>query len=98
MGKLRTGDGTRGSDMGPLVTGAQRDRVTSYLDHGVAAVAELVGERWLPSPFWAGPRTYGYEWVVLDDDAKRHSWLDEKEPPCGGAGLKSDFDAWLRAR
>jgi malonate-semialdehyde dehydrogenase (acetylating) / methylmalonate-semialdehyde dehydrogenase len=42
MGKLRTGDGTRGSDMGPLVTGAHRDKVTSYLDAGVEAGAELV--------------------------------------------------------
>ena len=65
---------------------------------GYAAVAELVGERWLPAPFWAGPRTYGYEWVVLDDDAKRKSWLESKEPPRGGEGLKSDFEAWLRAR
>ena len=65
---------------------------------GYAAVAELVGERWLPEPFWAGPRTYGYEWVVLDDDAKRRSWLDEKEPPRGGEGLKTDFETWRRAR
>ena len=27
MGKLRTGDGTRGCDMGPLVTGPHRDKV-----------------------------------------------------------------------
>jgi malonate-semialdehyde dehydrogenase (acetylating)/methylmalonate-semialdehyde dehydrogenase len=42
MGKLRTGDGTRGADMGPLVTAQHRDRVTSYLDAGVQAGAELV--------------------------------------------------------
>ncbi|HZJ06996.1 MAG TPA: CoA-acylating methylmalonate-semialdehyde dehydrogenase [Nocardioidaceae bacterium] len=42
MGKLRTGDGTRGADMGPLVTGAHRDKVTSYVDAGVEAGAELV--------------------------------------------------------
>jgi malonate-semialdehyde dehydrogenase (acetylating)/methylmalonate-semialdehyde dehydrogenase len=42
MGKLRTGDGTRGADMGPLVTAQHRDRVTSYLDAGVEAGAELV--------------------------------------------------------
>ena len=34
MGKLRTGDGRRGCDMGPLVTAAHRDRVASYLDIG----------------------------------------------------------------
>ncbi len=39
MGKLRTGDGTRGCDMGPLVTGAHRDKVSSYVDAGEAAGA-----------------------------------------------------------
>ena len=34
MGKLVTGDGTRGCDMGPLVTAQHRDKVTSYLDAG----------------------------------------------------------------
>ena len=42
MGKLTTGDGTRGCDMGPLVTQAHRDKVASYLDAGVAAGASLV--------------------------------------------------------
>ncbi len=42
MGKLRTGDGTRGCDMGPLVTGPHRDKVASYVDAGVAEGAELV--------------------------------------------------------
>ncbi|MGH2795217.1 MAG: hypothetical protein ACRDKG_13045 [Actinomycetota bacterium] len=65
---------------------------------GYAAVAELVQERWLPAPFWAGPRTYGYEWVVLEDDAKRLSWLDTKEPPRGGASLVRGFEDWLAAR
>jgi hypothetical protein len=65
---------------------------------GYAAVAELHQERWLPAPFWAGPRTYGYEWVVLEDEAKRASWLDEKEPPRGGEGLARDFEAWRAAR
>jgi len=42
MGKLVTGDGTRGCDMGPLVTRQHRDRVASYLDTGVEAGATLV--------------------------------------------------------
>ena len=42
MGKLRTGDGTRGSDMGPLVTAQHREKVASYIDDGVDAGAELV--------------------------------------------------------
>ncbi|MGH2725547.1 MAG: hypothetical protein ACRDKS_01080 [Actinomycetota bacterium] len=65
---------------------------------GYAAVAELAQEHWLPAPFWAGPRTYGYEWVVLSDDAKRASWLDPKDPPRGGEGLLAEFEVWLAAR
>jgi malonate-semialdehyde dehydrogenase (acetylating) / methylmalonate-semialdehyde dehydrogenase len=42
MGKLRTGDGTRGCDMGPLVTGPHRDKVASFVEAGVAEGAELV--------------------------------------------------------
>jgi malonate-semialdehyde dehydrogenase (acetylating) / methylmalonate-semialdehyde dehydrogenase len=42
VGKLVTGDGTRGCDMGPLVTAAHRDKVTSYLDAGTEAGATLV--------------------------------------------------------
>jgi malonate-semialdehyde dehydrogenase (acetylating)/methylmalonate-semialdehyde dehydrogenase len=39
---LRTGDGRRSCDMGPLVTAAARDRVTGYIDAGAAAGAALV--------------------------------------------------------
>ena len=39
---LRTGDGTRGCDMGPLVTAQARDRVAGYIDAGEAAGATLV--------------------------------------------------------
>src|SRR5436190_6181712 len=34
---LRTGDGRRGCDMGPLVTREHRDKVASYLDAGTEA-------------------------------------------------------------
>lgn len=63
---------------------------------GYAAVASLKSEQWVP-PFWAGPRTYGYEWVRLDEDKKVKSWLDRKEPPRGGEFLRADFDSWLRS-
>nr|WP_043181725.1 CoA-acylating methylmalonate-semialdehyde dehydrogenase [Streptomyces sp. NRRL F-5123] len=54
------------SHMGPLVTGAHRDRVTSYLDAGVAAGAELaVDGRKHPlsgaaadGGFWLGPTLF----------------------------------------
>ncbi len=39
---LRTGDGRRGCDMGPLVTAAARDRVTGYVAAGEEAGATLV--------------------------------------------------------
>ena len=42
MGKLATGDGTRGCDMGPLVTAQHRDKVASYVDAGVEEGATLV--------------------------------------------------------
>jgi len=60
---------------------------------GYAAVAELQHESWI-EPFWAGPRTYGYEWVLLENDKKHKSWLDHKDPPRTGAELASQFDAW----
>ncbi len=58
---LKTGDGTRNTDMGPLVTKAHRDRVASYVDAGEADGATIVvdgrnvtvdGE---DDGFWLGP-------------------------------------------
>ncbi len=57
---------------------------------GYAVVAELEQEWWI-DPYWGGPRTYGYEWIVLETDAKRRSWLDPREPPRTGSGLRSAF-------
>lgn len=65
--------------------------------YGYAAVASLASEMWV-DPFWAGPRTYGYEWIVLDDDKKKRSWLERKEPPRTGEQLRKDFLAWQRTR
>ena len=42
MPALKTGDGRRACDMGPLVTGVHRDKVKSYVDAGEAAGATLV--------------------------------------------------------
>jgi malonate-semialdehyde dehydrogenase (acetylating)/methylmalonate-semialdehyde dehydrogenase len=39
---LRTGDGRRGTDMGPLVTRAAQERVTGYVEAGEAAGASVV--------------------------------------------------------
>ena len=42
MGKLVTGDGTKNSDMGPLVTKQHRDRVASYVEAGIKEGATVV--------------------------------------------------------
>jgi hypothetical protein len=60
-------------------------------------VAKLRFESWLPESFWAGPRTYGYEWVVLENENKRASWLERKPPPRGGGGLLERFLTWREA-
>ncbi len=58
---LKTGDGTRDSDMGPLVTRAHRDRVSSYVDAGEADGAKVVVDGRTVTPdgadegFWLGP-------------------------------------------
>jgi len=39
---LRVGDGTRGCDMGPLITGEHKAKVAGYIDAGITAGAELV--------------------------------------------------------
>jgi malonate-semialdehyde dehydrogenase (acetylating)/methylmalonate-semialdehyde dehydrogenase len=58
---LRTGDGRRSCDMGPLVTGQHRDKVASYIDVAFADGATVVvdgrkvdadGD---PRGFWLGP-------------------------------------------
>jgi hypothetical protein len=82
---------TRGSRLHDLSAfWAGRPRV------GYAVVAELRNERWT-DPRWEGPRSYGYEWVVLDDK-KRASWLQEKPPPRGGEELVQQFHAWRASR
>ena len=61
MSKLRTGDGRRGCDMGPLVTREHRDKVSSYIDIAITDGAHVVvdgrnqefdGDA---NGFWLGP-------------------------------------------
>ena len=42
MGKIVVGDGTKGCDMGPLVTKVHRDKVASYIDAGEAEGGKVV--------------------------------------------------------
>jgi malonate-semialdehyde dehydrogenase (acetylating)/methylmalonate-semialdehyde dehydrogenase len=61
MSKLRTGDGRRNCDMGPLVTQAHRDKVASYIDIATADGAKVVVDGrnqdfdGAPDGFWLGP-------------------------------------------
>jgi len=63
---LRTGDGTRGCDMGPLVTAAARDRASGYIDAGEQAGATLVVDGRQPSVdaegdgFFVGPTLFDH--------------------------------------
>ncbi|MGH3641553.1 MAG: CoA-acylating methylmalonate-semialdehyde dehydrogenase [Mycobacterium sp.] len=58
---LKIGDGTKNSDMGPLVTKAHRDKVASYIDAGEADGAKIVVDGRTVTPnggadgFWLGP-------------------------------------------
>ena len=60
---------------------------------GYAVVAKLQNERWT-EPKWQGPRTYGYEWVVMDSDKKVTTWFEDKPPPRGGEDLLQRFLQW----
>ncbi|ROZ99320.1 CoA-acylating methylmalonate-semialdehyde dehydrogenase [Gordonia sp. OPL2] len=58
---IKTGDGTKNSDMGPLVTKVHRDKVKSYVDAGEADGATIVVDGRDVNPdggadgFWLGP-------------------------------------------
>jgi malonate-semialdehyde dehydrogenase (acetylating)/methylmalonate-semialdehyde dehydrogenase len=64
MLKLNTGDGTKGSDMGPLVTRVHRDKVASFVDSGVNEGAKIVVDGRNPkvngasNGFWLGPTLF----------------------------------------
>ena len=66
MKTLRIGDGRRGCDMGPLVTGQHRDKVASYIDIALEDGATVVVDGRDVQPdgdangFWLGP-------TLLDD-------------------------------
>jgi malonate-semialdehyde dehydrogenase (acetylating)/methylmalonate-semialdehyde dehydrogenase len=76
MATLKVGDGTRGCDMGPLITKEHRDKVAAYLDVAVTDGADLVvdgrgievdGEA---GGFWLGPTLI--DKVPTTSDVYRH--------------------------
>jgi malonate-semialdehyde dehydrogenase (acetylating)/methylmalonate-semialdehyde dehydrogenase len=62
--KLKTGDGTKGADMGPLVTQLHRDKVASYVDAGEKEGATIVVDGRTVNPggngFWLGPTLFDH--------------------------------------
>ncbi len=76
MASLKVGDGTRGCDMGPLITEAHRDKVASYIDVATKDGATVVvdgrgievdgGE----GGFWLGPTLIDN--VSVDSDVYKH--------------------------
>jgi malonate-semialdehyde dehydrogenase (acetylating) / methylmalonate-semialdehyde dehydrogenase len=72
VAELAVGPGDDGrSDMGPLITGAHRDKVASYLDSGVAQGATLAvdgREHALPdgAGFWLGPTVLDHVTPEMD--------------------------------
>jgi malonate-semialdehyde dehydrogenase (acetylating)/methylmalonate-semialdehyde dehydrogenase len=64
MGKLVTGDGTKNSDMGPLVTKQHRDKVASYVGAGIqeGATAVVDGRNvqadGAKDGYWLGPTLF----------------------------------------
>ncbi|MDL9945024.1 CoA-acylating methylmalonate-semialdehyde dehydrogenase [Gordonia sp. ABSL11-1] len=61
---IKTGDGTKNSDMGPLVTKAHRDKVAAYVDAGAKDGATVVLDGREVDPdgdaqgFWLGPTLF----------------------------------------
>lgn len=62
ISSIKTGDGTKGADMGPLVTRIHRDKVASYVDAGEKEGATLVVDgrnvKVDGDGFWLGPTLF----------------------------------------
>jgi malonate-semialdehyde dehydrogenase (acetylating)/methylmalonate-semialdehyde dehydrogenase len=64
--ELRTGDGRRGADMGPVITAAARERIEGYIEAGASAGASLVVDGRGVSPdadgegFFVGPSLFDH--------------------------------------
>ena len=62
--KIKTGDGTKGADMGPLVTKAHRDKVAAYITAGEKEGAKVVVDgrdvKVAGDGFWLGPTLFDH--------------------------------------
>jgi malonate-semialdehyde dehydrogenase (acetylating)/methylmalonate-semialdehyde dehydrogenase len=76
MAGLTVGDGTRGCDMGPLITREHRDKVAGYIDIAIADGADVVVDgRGVQADggadgFWLGPTLI--DKVATSSDVYRH--------------------------
>ena len=93
---LRIGDGTRGCDMGPLVTQAHRDRVSSYVEAGEESGAKVVVDGrsveadGASDGFWLGP-------TLLDNVSPEMSvYTDEIFGPVLNVVRVSSYDEAVR--
>ena len=62
--KIKTGDGTKGADMGPLVTKVHRDKVAAYITAGEKEGAKVVVDgrdvKVAGDGFWLGPTLFDH--------------------------------------
>ncbi len=58
---------------------------------GYAVVAQLREARFLPEATLAGPRSYGYDWIVLESESKQDTWLRKRPPEPKDADLVRRF-------
>lgn len=77
---------TRGTELEGLASFWQRKPKIGY-----AVVATLTDARFVREPALAGPRSYGYDWIVLENERKRETWLDLRPPEPKDAELVSRF-------
>jgi hypothetical protein len=64
---------------------------------GYAIVAQLKDIFFLKEPALAGPRSYGYEWIVIENEKKQDTWLTRRPPEDKDAALVRRFNELSRA-
>lgn len=62
---------------------------------GYAVVATLHKARFLSEAMLAGPRTYGYDWIVLENEHKEDTWLETRPPEPKDEPLVERFRAMV---
>lgn len=63
---------------------------------GYAVVAQLKDVYFLKEPSLAGPRTYGYDWITLENEKKEDTWLTRRPPEPKDADLVRRYEQLAR--